>query len=683
MATNKSLDPYLQIIVALLRDVQTLHSGVFTERDLRLTTAKLSKRFSREGYGFLTKTIPRLGKALDRALTGEVALDCSKLGFKPEPGSKLPRFLGTLFKTVFTHDGWILPTPCVQSIKVLRWIFGLFYKLELPCTSDQNQRVIDKFIETDRSLAGWNERLVHMYENLNATCSPSDLNQTERVVRTARYLLSRVFSNFDIGNISPRHGPGAVSTKETLGAKYTWTKISPRILETYPLDAYFYASLGHVCDELASNSTLKLGESSARVVLVPKDSRGQRLISMESLDFQWIQQGLGRAIVRHVEEHPLTRYSIHFTDQMPNRIGALLGSSTGGYATLDLNEASDRVSLGLVRLLFPEPLYSALMNCRSLSTTLPGGSELTLNKYAPMGSALCFPVLAVTIWALLTAGLSDADPYGKSTRSIQNDETRSRILVYGDDVVVPTACAANAISILESFGLLINRDKSCVSGFFRESCGQDAYKGVDVTPVRIRTVWTPHRCPETYSSYVAYANSFYKLKCYHAYDKIVALLTQTYGSIPEVTQGLPCPSLASIPEAYVPERRRWNSKLNAWEFNVWSIRTPKVRQEIGGWHMLLRFFAEAGASPPLVPWESQNVSLADAAFGNIVEDNLVQSPFSVRLYTKRKTSCLVRRWLVVDPVAFAKANVRGWTSYTDGTTTSWRRAGDDRETPIV
>lgn len=581
MDTNKSLDEY-KFIAALLLDVSTSHSEVFDRRALRLTTDKVAKRVQKEGIGFLTKTMPRLAKAFDRALTGEVPLSAKEHRFATLPFSELPRFLGEFFQRVFSHDGRVLSTPCCDSIKVLRQILYLWYKYELPYTPDEEQQVISKFERTEEELAV----LTHRLQRCADCCEPdgerlrncfSAINSP--LIRRARIRLSRVFARFDPSDIYPRHGPGSVSTRERLWGKYQWTSVSPRIIAKYPLDAYFYASLGHVCDSIDEINSVDLKESPAQVCLVPKDSRGPRLISEEPLTFQWVQQGLGRAIVRHVEKHFLTRNAIHFTNQQPNRQAALEGSRTGELCTLDLNEASDRVTVGLVRLLFPEPLLGFLLASRSLSTRLPDGRELILHKFAPMGSALCFPVLALTIWALLTAGCTDAG-------------LRKKILVYGDDVIVPKAYARDAMNILESFGLKINRDKSCTSGFFRESCGLDAYAGIEVTPVRFRTVWSHHPCPEVYTSWIAYANEMHKRKYYNCYESIVSRLFSIYGAIPAVDMQLACPSLVDVPENWLPSRRRTNYALQKQEYRVRDVEARSIVKELDGWKMLLRFFSE-------------------------------------------------------------------------------------------
>jgi len=635
MDKPKSLDPLVRILSAMLCDVQTSHGNVLSPRACRLTIQKIVDRHAREGQGFLTKTLPRLGKALDRALSGEVALDATKLAFKCMPDSKLPKLFGELFERVFSRDGWILPIPCVRSIMALRNLLFVYYKYELPYAKTDEQKVVDGFIATDAQLFAWNTYFdsIRSWWSLSVSEGMGHTDPFRRdIVRAARKLLSQAFSGFDVSDIHPRHGPGAVSTRETGPDKYCFSCVSQRIRQSYALDAYFYASLGHVCDSAKELQNLSDRENPARVYLVPKDSRGPRLISCEPLEFQWVQQGLGRAIMRHVETHDITCHNIHFTDQQPNQFGALLGSSTGRYATLDLNEASDRVSIGLVKLLFPEHISCALLNCRSLSTTLPNGQELKLNKFAPMGSALCFPVLSLTVWALLTAGTEDAD-------------TREGILVYGDDVVVPTAYAENAMKILESFGLKINRDKSFTKGLFRESCGVDSFNGVDVTPVRIRTVWASSQRSDVYTSWIAYANAMWKRKFYQAYDVIVGMLTDVYPFIPEISMltsdeddDIMIPALVEVPEEHRPTRVRVNSGLQKLERYILCVKTPRQVFKASGWETLLRYFSERTDQNPLMPW------LESSQMRRTVWQENPAPLLPLSRYTKRDTSYLVYRW---------------------------------------
>jgi hypothetical protein len=622
---SESLDE-LEIIAALLHDVHDVNGLVFNTRALKLTIKKVSSRYSKEGISFLTKTLPRLGKAFDKALSEASPLNATELGFKPQPWSKLPILFGEFFCRVLHTDGTPLPYPCIESVKVIRQICYLFYKYELPFTDEQEQKVVEQFEKTEDDLKAHAPILEHLFKDLGVT------NQARRarfasttmpqIAREARILLSGVFSGFDCLDIYPQHGPGTVATKQQLQEKYMWTNVSARITECYPFDAYFCASQGHVCDSYQSFSKVGNQDHSARVILVPKDSRGPRLISCEPVDFQWIQQGLRKAMCQRVESHRLTKGNVFFTDQSPNQIGSLYGSLNGRYATLDLKEASDRVSVDLVRLLFPEYLCRYLESCRSLSTVLPDGRVLPLRKFAPMGSALCFPIMALTIWAILTAVAPD-------------QYTRERILVYGDDVVVPQQFVVTATSALEAFGLRVNLDKCCTKGFFRESCGVDAFHGINVTPVRFRTVWSTIPSPEVYSSWIAYANSMFDRKRYRVYNLIVERLVRIYGTIPHSDMNLSCPSLRQPSEDSVPIRRRWNKNLQKFEFRIRDVVSPPLTKVIDGWSMLLRYFAEGGPT-------YQEPLEASRAFQRSFRDP--RAPFSVSSYTRRHSSILAWRW---------------------------------------
>jgi hypothetical protein len=583
-------------------------------------------------------------------------LDAAKIRFAADGSSHLPRFLGEMFQRIFHTDGSLLPDPDAKCVKFVRQLLYSFYKYEIPYDELQEQKVIDAFkqAETDLSemqarFAFWHsawhsinkrKHLSGKLRDLKKSFTLTDDDCLFLTIRDARRLLAELFASFDPTDIYPCHGPGVVATKQRLWEKFHWSNVSSRITDLYPFDEFFCSSMGHVCDVYNSFDAVSNTDHSARVLLVPKDSRGPRLISCEPVDFQWIQQGLRKAIYRLVEDHPISRWNVFFTDQGPNQRGALLGSSSGRYATLDLKEASDRVDLDLVRLLFPSRLTAYLECCRSTSTVLPSGEKLSLRKFAPMGSALCFPIMALTIWALLTAAAPDAD-------------TCERILVYGDDVVVPTAYAESAIAILESFGLKINHDKSCTQGLFRESCGVDAFQGTDVTPVRFRTVWDESPRPGTYTSWISYANSMWDRQYTLCHEYIVERLQAVYGPIPSADmtgqkpnsypnydRGVPVipapfPYLRGIPSQAHLFKRRYNTKLHKLEYKVRVIKSPAIERSMDGWSMLLRWFTEGQKQSEPYDAEHQNgaFSLAEEV-----------KPFSASRYTKRGQAMLVQRW---------------------------------------
>lgn len=481
------LDLYRELMCALYTDVACAFScnRVDIERELK----KLSARLDAEGMSFFTRTLPSFAKAIDTALANGSVL--SVPGFSKRTRSKLPKFLGWLTERVFDSEGMERPDGCPIALRYLRQLLYIYKRLELPYTDKQIDETIDKFVQTDT--------------DLHKDQCPS--SRTRQGLRIARNLIARVLAGVDPYRISPKHGPGAVATGEK-----PWEKSFLRRfyagLESggYSFWEYFSFSPTATCDryDRVGSSPGVLEESTAKVVLVPKDSKGPRLISMEPLEVQWIQQGQMSLMVKTIESHPLTRGFVNFTSQEVNRRLALSSSIDQEFVTLDLKDASDRVALNLVQMLFPENWVRALEASRSSCTQLPDGRRITLNKFAPMGSAVCFPVEALVFWAVSVAGI-----YVNGDRRL-NDVART-VYVYGDDVICKRKDYPFVIQCLEEVGLRVNRDKCCVAGHFRESCGCDAYRGVDVTPVRVKAQLTPSfHSPRMLASWVAYSNALYE-----------------------------------------------------------------------------------------------------------------------------------------------------------------------------
>jgi len=93
-----------------------------------------------------------------------------------------------------------------------------------------------------------------------------------------------------------------------------------------------------------------------------------------------------------------------------------------------------------------------------------------------MGNATTFPVESLVFWAICSASLQ-----------YHGFHQPGAVFVFGDDIIVPAEMAEVVINDLESFGLVVNRTKSFWRSNFRESCGVDAFNGVNVTPVRWKT----------------------------------------------------------------------------------------------------------------------------------------------------------------------------------------------------
>lgn len=558
---NPEMDAYLSLVSALvLQDYNNLWS---CDKQARRDLLEISNRTHAEGLSFLTKTLPALGKALDKALSLDLPF-AAPTGFKTRKDSALPLFSGDVLERIFSGNGSLRSDPCPRSVCCIRQLAYMFYKLELPSDSATEQSVLQNFVDVDQGL-------------------PLEIPD-DPTLRYARQLIWWVLRDVDWSLITPGHGPGSVATRERPSQKGGLKRVYASMDKLYPFTEYCLFNANHV-DEFEYTDLEFLPVPQARVTLVPKDSRGPRIISMEPLEVQFIQQGLKDLLYRTIETHPITAGHVNFTNQDINRDLALEGSLDPSTVTLDMKEASDRVSLGLAEQLFgSSTIWPYLLACRSHSTVLPDDREVTLNKFAPMGSALCFPVESLVFWAISVATVAHLQP--NAWRS-----ARKQVWVYGDDLVVPYGSYEAIIANLERYHLLVNRDKCCTSQIagFRESCGLDAFRGHIVSPLRIKrpvtkatTDWTP--------SWVAQGNLAYTrgLKglanaiegVVNSHSSRYAYTTCVVGVVTHVR-----PYACKALNQHI--RVRYNSERQLWELRGLRVETQTAPPLYGGYRECL------------------------------------------------------------------------------------------------
>lgn len=452
-----------------------------TTRDLKTIT----RRIKDEGLSFLTITLPAFAKDFEQALDQELVDSTLFVGYAKN--GRLPRFLGGFVSQVFDlTTGALLDEPSVNAIKCVRQICYLFHKLELPCSSQREKDAFRSFIECEQSVR----------DSMDSLAS-SDKEDFKRI---SRLLFGRMFSVIDRkiydGECVPKHGPGATADRVRGNAKYSNKVWTDRLEEVFPAMDFLYSSIRHYLNDVEDGVGpvwLDPGaESPVRVVSVPKTLKTPRIIAIEPVHMQYVQQGLMEMIVEAIERHDnLLHHFIGFTDQQPNRDLACQGSRDGDLATLDLSEASDRVSTLHVELLMDDYhwLTSAVFACRSSTAEVPGWGIHTLSKFASMGSALTFPLEAMVFLTIVFLGIEREHNAQMSEELIS--EFIGKVRVYGDDIIVPVEYVRSVIDVLETFGLKVNINKSFWTGKFRESCGGDYYAGYDVTVIRSRRELPP------------------------------------------------------------------------------------------------------------------------------------------------------------------------------------------------
>jgi hypothetical protein len=450
---------------ALLADASRICGVKDTDRDF----AYAKKRSEHEGDSFYEITLPSLGKAVTAALqTGELGDDVLRV-FHARRG--IPVFLQGFLRQVFRQDGTLLDYPSVDAINCLRQLTLSFAKVRKACTPDRVRAAFGRFVDIENELL---------------SLELPELSSFRRV-KTWIYgdILSEVDRKVYLSELRPYPGPGATAEKLTYNQRFNLRYWTERLEWDFP-----YALYGRptwVAGFEDPPVILSPGEElPVRVVDVPKTLETPRIIAVEPAVMQQAQQSIMRELVPLLEAMPGN--PLGFWDQTVNQRLARKGSVDGSVATLDLKDASDRVSNVLVHALFDghPHLDSVVQSSRTTRANVPGHGTIPLTKFASMGSALTFPVEAMVFLIISLLGMVKAREETLS-RKVINDLLRE-IRIYGDDIIVPTDCAPSVIEALETYGLRVNSHKSFLNGKFRESCGGDYYNGTNVTPVRFRRV---------------------------------------------------------------------------------------------------------------------------------------------------------------------------------------------------
>lgn len=580
----------------------------------------LRRAVEERGISFLTITLPDLGKVIDRSLD-QGFLDLASFPRGVTRNRRGPVFLRELFNKVFDNDMVLRNDPCVDAITFLRQICFCCKKLRLECPQSKLEETLDEFFQIeaglppsypntwDSDIPEWLPRCGHPLwgdQDLVRTDLFEDTKRSSVDWSLLRAIARRVTSSIgepDWWSLTPKHGPGVVSEGPVV--KYDFPYWPKKLDLWFPYDWFGSGDLNH--REPPSSR-----EPSSRLIAVPKSMKGPRLICAEPTAHQWIQQCIWRWLEARVIQSPYLSDSITFRSQENSRKRALNASIDRKHCTIDLSSASDRISTRLVEYIFQgSSILDGLHACRtrSLSQNLTErhGSLCVLRKFSTMGSAVTFPIQSI-LFAILTV-FSMAYSQGKKVSDLTDNTLKGmfrEITVFGDDIIAPREYLSAITEVFTSCGLKINSSKTFSDGYFRESCGMDAYKGYDVTPAYLLEPYGDS--PTSMASVVEASNNFFSKgywRTAYAIESSIPISERKLlhiGSMDDGTFGLR--SFCGTSTDHL--RMGWDSSLQ----RMYSISlqiTSKVRVVRGrGEACLSQYFFEK--PDPLYAWSSGQAS---------------------------------------------------------------------------
>ena len=386
----------------------------------------------------------------------------------------------------------------------------------------------------------------------------------------------------------------------------TWTRITPCVIPTEgerpdPLDR-----------AAADFITPSIHEPPSRLLAVPKTAKGPRLIAAEPTAHQWCQQ----FIKRYLEERLIGLFGtkfVSFKNQGLSQELVTKASLDRSLATVDLSSASDRLTCWVVERAFRrnQPLLRALHATRTRWTVdcvdkkQPPNYFVT-KKFASQGTAVTFPIQSIIflIIALTASGFIARRPedffcnkgfYSPLGRF--SDVVR----VFGDDIIIPEHGYESLCRLLHLLGLKVNQDKSFVKGHFRESCGMDAYKGFNVTPIKPKCIEATG--PQSRQSLVDYANNLHQAGLWHAAQAVESMLPDwVRKNLPIV--GVGCGGAGRFSYTgtkWEHLRKRYNHELHRYEYRLYAQITRAKRIPVNTLAGVLQYFSEA--PEPTTKWE--------------------------------------------------------------------------------
>lgn len=211
-----------------------------------------------------------------------------------------------------------------------------------------------------------------------------------------------------------------------------------------------------------------------RFTTVPKTAKTDRSIAIEPDINVFYQLAVGRALRGRLKRS--TGWDLDKAAMIHRQV-ARESSISREFATLDLSNASDTLSLSLVQLLLPPRWFELLSFLRSPKSQIDG-KWIVLEKFSSMGNGFTFELETIIFAALCCAVSRQAGHKGRLGLDV---------FVFGDDIIVKDDIQASLKSVLQFCGFTLNADKSFSGASpFRESCGGDYFLGSNVRPFYLK-----------------------------------------------------------------------------------------------------------------------------------------------------------------------------------------------------
>ncbi len=579
------------------------------------------------GLAFFTLDLPNLDSLLVRGLeVGRLELD-GPLCKRVSKSTRVPRLFSGLWLRVFDKHACLKEDVDVNALFFLRTITRLGKKIAVECSTSRTKATVGAYHDIERTLRGpsldWaldridvEDQYDRQFGDCIDTLGETDLfshllkeegkegseaKGLERLLRQCQQVADLLSST--IGPYDPimysymmekegrgsgfKHGPGAVAERLRQHEKSDFPNWPAKLDGVFP-----WRLVGTNMSFYDSRMPPPNHEVASRLIAVPKTAKGPRLIAAEPTAHQYCQQGMLRFFMDRFKDTKISGF-IDLNDQSKSGDMVIQASLDRKLATIDLSDASDRLTCWTVERMFRRnpSVLSALHAARTRyvkDEIIPGVVNfLKPRKFASQGTAVTFPVQSLVFLTLALGCCLDGEISWQAIGRL-----RGQVRVFGDDIIIPKYGYERLIRVMDALQLKVNKAKSFVSGYFRESCGVDGYRGHDVTPVGPKTLVADS--PESCQSLIDTCNNLFLKGLWHASERCRSLVPsrvlrgiRVLGIHDSGSTGLT--SYCGSEESHL--LRRWNPRLHRYEVRVWTTHVKTLEVARSGWSAMQDFLS--------------------------------------------------------------------------------------------
>lgn len=602
----------LHVVEGLLRDASLAYPTVKGfDRDYK----RLSHLCQFRGLGTLCLDLPVLADHLLEGLrTGRLPSSGNPFGWVSKK-VRVPRLFSGLWLRVFDKQSCLRPNADVDAVAFLYQLAVIAKKLRHECSPHRQFEAMKGYINVEAqirtpSLNWQGDRLFESEDCLNSlslaeakeiTSLPLFPELTSPDPGRVSYLLNRAQQVADliVGSMLPfdpvvwsdilsqyegksglRHGTGAVAERIGGDGKSSFTSWPLKLNVLFP-----YQVFGKCPND---THEVPWRESPSQLHMVPKTLKGPRIIAAEPVAHQWCQ-----GLTLNFLEFEFTRlFDGDFIDlRAQHKSGGLVlqASKDGSLATVDLSDASDRLSCFVVERVFRRnpALLRAFHSARTRYVRLDAKRNefLQFKKFASQGTGVTFPVQSIVFLCCAIAASCRGRITWANVRKL-----RRTVRVYGDDIIIPVHGYDGLRMLLETLGLKVNERKSFATGEFRESCGTDGFRGYNITPCKPQ-VFSPDT-PSDVIALVDESNNLFKKGYWNASVAILSgvpsyAMRRLRVCGPDVDGTFGLYSFTGTDESNLLSR--WNADLQRWERRVFAVTQRTQRAQRDGYARLVDF----------------------------------------------------------------------------------------------